>query len=62
MALSGLFALLTVSGCGDRVNTAGQNTIPLQNYTLTVTGTTTDVKGSPLQHSANVVLKMYAAQ
>ncbi len=62
MVLAGLCMVLGLTGCGDRVNTAGLNGSAPQSYNLTITGTATDSKGSPVQHSVNVLLKMDAAQ
>ncbi len=52
----------TLSGCGDRVNSAAQANRSLQTYNLTVTGTGTDVNGSTVQHTAKIVLQTSSAQ
>lgn len=57
-----LFLTSSLIGCGARINTAGQTSTSTQSYTLTVTGTATDSKGSTLAHSANIVLKMNSPQ
>ena len=50
-------ALLAVSGCGNRVNTASAAAVAAsKSYTITVTGTATSSSGAILQHSANVTL------
>lgn len=62
LALIALFLTSSLIGCGARINTAGQTSTSTQSYTLTVTGTATDSKGSTLAHSANIVLKMNSPQ
>jgi sugar lactone lactonase YvrE len=49
-------ALITATGCGDRVSTADTLLLSTKNYTITVTGTATTPTGSILQHSTNVTL------
>ncbi len=51
----------TLLGCGDRTNTSAQGPASIQTYTVTVTGTSTDSNGSPLQHSADLTLQMTSA-
>jgi sugar lactone lactonase YvrE len=49
-------ALTFCSGCGSRVNTAGEFIAPAKSYTITVTGTATSPTGGILQHSTAVTL------
>lgn len=49
-------ALTLCSGCGSRINTAGESTAPAKTYTITVTGTATNPTGGVLQHSTEVTL------
>jgi len=49
-------ALTLCSGCGSRINTAGESTAPAKTYTITVTGTATSPTGGILQHSTEVTL------
>jgi sugar lactone lactonase YvrE len=51
-----LFALLA-TGCGDRVNMAGESSHAI-TYTITVTGTATGPAGNALQHSTDVTLEV----
>lgn len=62
LAFITLATFLPLTGCGDRVNTAGSSSNSLQSYTLTVTGTGTDAKGSTVQHAADLILMMSSAQ
>ena len=64
LALSLILLSITgvLTGCGDRINTAGQHASSVQTYTLTVTGTATAGDGSPLQHTATLVLNMTSSQ
>lgn len=55
MTFTGISALI---GCGNRIAAGGQAGASLQNYTITVIGTATDSNGSPLQHTANIVIRM----
>ncbi|MGD0446206.1 MAG: hypothetical protein ABSA39_19910 [Edaphobacter sp.] len=56
------FALLTATGCGDRISTADALLLSAKNYTITVTGTATSPTGSILQHSTNVTLVLEQPQ
>jgi len=50
------------SGCGSRINTGNQTTIPAKAYTITVTGTATSPTGGILQHSTTVNLLVQSAE
>jgi sugar lactone lactonase YvrE len=56
-ALSCLLLATAAIGCGDRINTASES-VNAKTYVITVTGTATSSGGVPLQHSANVTLKV----
>lgn len=49
--------LVTLAGCGNRVNTASE-AASAKTYTLTVTGTATSPAGTAVQHSASVTLEV----
>ncbi|HEX3966974.1 MAG TPA: Ig-like domain repeat protein [Edaphobacter sp.] len=53
---------LFVTGCGDRINPAGAQSLSAKTYIVTVTGTATTSTGAILQHSATVTLLLEQSQ
>ena len=56
--LAFLFVLGAAVGCGDRVNTAGQDTAQSRTYNITVNATSTSNSGAALLHSSTVTLTL----
>ncbi|RZU39534.1 NHL repeat-containing protein [Edaphobacter modestus] len=57
-----LFSSLPLfTGCGDRIRTGSDTTVPPKSYTITVTGTALGNAGTTLQHTATVTLIVQAA-
>jgi sugar lactone lactonase YvrE len=59
-AMTAAILTITLTGCGDRINTGAQ-AIAAKSYIITVTGTATSPTGTILQHAANVTLIMPAS-
>ncbi len=48
--------VITAAGCGDRVNSAGQQAVQSRTYNITVNATSTSSAGTTLLHSVTVTL------
>jgi hypothetical protein len=48
--------LVSLSGCGDRINRAASTTPAAKSYTVTVTGTATGSTGSAIAHAVTFTL------
>ncbi len=51
-------AVLALCGCGTRINSTGSTLSPAKIYPIVITGTTTNLDGSVLQHTATVTLTL----